>query len=732
MVSAPTAPEISMTPILQASQQRLFGAADGVCLERARLVTEAWRRGENDPTPVKRAQALAHVLRRMTLDADTNPVFAGAMSSGPRRWMLIPEHGFQVMGQVEIEHDDLRGFLDDKIPEDLRAFWAGRSGPGGMGHLAVDQDIVVNRGLRSVIDELAAYDDDRDARRRGYRRAMRIALEAVIDWSHRWADRAAQRAEAERDPAAAAYHRRVAEACRRVPEHPARDLFEGLQAMALVHSAIHLEGHHMSVSVGLPDRALARFADEAAADPNRAADLCAAFALKLAENAYTGKGSLTQCITIGGADHRGADQTNAVTHAFLESFDRVAVSDPHLFLRWHENLAPAVKAKAAAMLARGRSMPLLVNDEPTAGGLLDAGVAPADAWGYCVIGCNELGVPGRLFDSAVPIGCSFNDLSLLNQLLMDDQDGGCLASMEALAAALEERYAAHLEPLLRRRPETKQRIAETFPTPFTSALMIDGPRRGCDLMAGMPYDIPCCYTRGLANAANALAAIERVVFEDRAMTPAALIDALRDDLADPAAADRLAAAPKWGNDDDRADRWALTLTAMRDRALDRLAAAGLPRPVVCHVVRSLHHVDGRRLAASPDGRRAGEPVGDSLGGVCGTMKEGPTATLASVLKLDARRQFAGGTNLNLTLHAGQADPVILSALIEGFFDGGGQELQVAVLHADTLHAARACPQRFADLVVRIAGLNARFIELSAAEQDELIRRAEEAEAGAPA
>ena len=171
---------------------------------------------------------------------------------------------------------------------------------------------------------------------------------------------------------------------------------------------------------------------------------------------------------------------------------------------------------------------------------------------------------------------------------------------------------------------------------------------------------------------------------------------------------------------------------MRDRALDRLAAAGLPRPVVCHVVRILHHVDGRRLAASPDGRRAGEPVGDSLGGVCGTMKEGPTATLASVLKLDARRRFAGGTNLNLTLPAGQADPAILSALIEGFFDGGGQELQVAVLHADTLRAARADPQRFADLVVRVAGLNARFVELSAAEQDELIRRAEEAEAGAPA
>ena len=713
----------SLRAILRESQSRLFGAADSVCLERARLVTEAWRQHAGDPVPIKRAKALAHVMANMTLDLDTNPIFAGCMSSGPRRWMLVPEHGFGTCRQVEIEHDDLRGFVDDKVPADLRDYWAPRSGDGGLGHLAIDQDLVVHRGLRSVLEEIGDRDDD-------YRAAMRIAVEAVIAWAHRFADEAEERASMANDAALAACHRRVAAACRHVPEHAPRDLFEALQAMLLVHMAIHVEGHTISVSIGLPDRALARFAEEAAADPDRAADLCAAFALKLAENAITGKGSKTQCVTVGGVDHLGRDCCNAITEAFLAGFDRVAVSDPHLFLRWHRNVSDAVKERAITMIAGGRSMPLLVNDEPTAGGFIDAGVAPADAWDYCVIGCNELGIPGRLFDSATPVGTgSFNDIALLNTLLRTDKDVDGIGSMAELLQRLEGAYVRHFTD----RPDrltVKHRIAATFPTPFTTAMMTSGVDRGSDLMVAMPYDIPCSYQRGLANAVNALAAIEQIVFIDGAMRLSELVEAAKRNLEDRRVRERIGAAPRWCNDDDRADRWATALVDLRERALNRVFGAAGTRPVVCHVVRSLHHADGARIDASLDGRLAGRPVGDSIGGLCGTMRSGPTAALASVLKLDARRSFAGGTNLNLTLPSGQADPPILHALVEGFFGDGGQELQIAVLSAARLREARQHPERYGDLVVRIAGLNARFVELSAAEQDELIARAEAAEAGA--
>lgn len=711
----------------------LFGADDGVCLERATLVTDAWRAHADEPPAIRRALALRHVLLNMTLDVESNPVLAGNTSSAPRAWMQIPEHGFDESGQHVLEHAELQGLLDGRIPDDLRDFWEEHREAGGFGHLAVDYQMVVERGLRSIIDELDALGDGGDERQRTYRRGMRIGLEAVIAWAQRYAEAARQAAERCDDAARRACHRRVAEACQRVPAEPADNLFEAAQAIALTHLAVMIEGHRLSVSLGLPDRAMQRFAAEAAADPDEAADVLAALLLVMASSAYTGKASLTQAVTVGGADHAGLDRCNAITLAWLEAFDRVAVADPHLFLRWHEGLDATVRDKAIAMLAGGRSMPLLVHDGPTANGLIRAGIDPADAWDYCVIGCNEIGIPGRAWDTASPLGLSFNDIDLLNQVLLGLGDAATVSDTEELVRRLEPVYDAKLRAGLARRALRQPRVAEAMPTPYTTALMRGGPQRGRDLLAAMAYRTPCAYTRGLANAANALAAIEALVFRQRRYTLGELIAAMRNDLDDPAVREALSATPKWANDDERADHWARRLVALRDAVLDRLADEGFDRPVVCHVVRSLHHMDGMRIGASLDGRRAGEPVGDSIGGISGTMHAGPTAMLNSVCKLDAASGFGGGYNLNLTLAGDQTDPAVVAALTEGFFAGGGQELQINVLSAAALRAAKAEPTRFSDLVVRVAGLSARFIELSELEQDELIARAEAAEhAAAPA
>jgi len=151
---------------------------------------------------------------------------------------------------------------------------------------------------------------------------------------------------------------------------------------------------------------------------------------------------------------------------------------------------------------------------------------------------------------------------------------------------------------------------------------------------------------------------------------------------------------------------------------------GHPPHFVCHVVRSLHHTDGWRIAASPDGRFAWTPVADSIGAQPGTACAGPTAVLKSVLKLDAARYYRGGYNLNLTLPRSGTTPDTLRPLIETFFGAGGQELQINCFDAATLHDARKHPERYGGLVVRVAGLSARFIDLSAVEQQELIDRAE--------
>lgn len=713
--------------LLKSIQDRLFGVEDTVCLERARLVTEAYRKHEGEPMPLLRARALRHILDNMTLDLSWNPVFAGNASSAPRAWMIAPEYGIGVDLQVRIEHDDLAGILDGRIPSDIAEFWRERSfghtpgGWAGVGHMAPDHERIVATGLNGIIAEIDAQDGG-TPEQQVYRQAMRESCEAVVAWAGRYAV-AADRLAAQETELRTDCLRRVASACRHVPAEPARNLFEGLQCILLVHLAMVLEGQGMSLSIGLPDRVLAQFADEASADPDAAADLVAAFLLGLSANPCQGRGSKTQALTVGGADETGRDRCNAITEAFLEAYARVPVADPHLFVRWHEALNPVVCGKAMDMLSAGRSMPLLVNDHQVAPALEAHGVAPEDSWDYAIMGCNELGVPGRLFHSATSVGIGYDDLDILDVVLRrtPDEFAGTEDAITAWAAEVEARTD---QGIVRRR-EFFERLAAQVPMPFSTATMRGSAKRGADQAVSMQYNVPGLFVRGTSNAINVLSMLEEVVFQRRDATIAGLLASADSDGEKLCAA--LANAPAWGDDDARADHWASALCRARNEAHARVARRnGLPGFMTCHVVRSLHHVDGRRMGPTLDGRRAGEPVGDSIGAVLGTASNGPTALLRSVLSLDARRDFPGIYNLNLTLPLGRIDAKGLGALVGTFMREAGQELQVNALDPAVLRDARTHPESHRDLVVRVAGLSARFVELSDLEQRELIARAEQA------
>ena len=720
--------ESDVAPLLHRTQARLFGAHDTVCLERATLVTEADRTFAAEPAPVRRALSLAHILRHMTLDLDTNPVFAGNTSTGPRAWMLVPEFAMEVPGQIQVEHDHLHArWLDDKVPPEIVDYWKPRQlgrtpgGPGGIGHMSIDFGLVVNDGLDAVLDRLRADAGCGTEAQQTYRRAMILACEAVLQWAERYARAADDRARSESDRVLAACYQRTADACRHVPRRPARTFFEGLQAMLLAHLATIIEGQGMSQSIGLADRVLDRFAAEVAADPEGAAQLVSAFILAVAGNSFMGRGSKTQAVTIGGADAHGRDRSTAVTMAFLDAFSRTPVGDPHLFLRWHRQLDPRIWERCVTMLSDGRSMPLLINDHVVAPGLEDLGVAPQDAWQYCIAGCNEIGIPGRATRTAFALGASVVDVALLLEAMRQSADQ--IASTDDLLAAYESNVESVLRSSLPAADRRFAELAQRGPFPFTSACCRGTGAAGADYLLAMPYsDIETVFVRGTSNAVDALAAIEQLVFRRRRITLTDLLAAL--DRQDEQVLALLRDAPKWGNDDPAADHWALRLHEARERGLARISAERGHPVIVCHVIRSLHHLSGRPLGATPDGRRAGQSLADSIGPVQGSMREGPTAMLNSVLQVDARRFYRGAYNLNLTLSSGQAAPDVLGPLCRAFLADGGQELQVNVLNAARLKEAQCRPEAFQDLVVRIAGLNARFVELSRLEQDEIIRRAE--------
>jgi formate C-acetyltransferase len=714
----------SLRPLLVEIRQNILSAPDTVCLERPRLVTEAYQMFANDPVPIRRARALNHILQHMTLDLESNPVFAGNMSSGLRAWMLLPEYGIEISAQALIENPRLEGLLDgDAVPADIRAYWQGRAfgGASGWGHLAVDNTRILSEGLDSITAEAEEFAGDPDPQHAIYRQAMVIACRAVAGWAGLYASAAGQLADQNSDPQLAALHRRVAQACRQVPAKPARDLFEALQSLLLVDYALHIEGHGYSVSPGRLDQDLLPYYRE----DEDTVELLAAFILKLSANAWHGSHSKTQPLTIGGVDIHGHDACNPLTLHILEACELARMPDPTVFLRWHKALNQQVKHKAVTMLGRGFSLPLLMGDEQTISGLVNAGVALEDAADYCIIGCNELGIPGRLIWDAVVLP----EAGLLQDILLDENNAQKECDMPSLLAALKARVKETLRQQIAAHQAYVQKTSKMVPTPFTSALMRGCIQRGEDHFSAMPYTILNVRSSGFTNLVNGLAAVEIVIFKDRRASLEDLRAALSANFTGHEALhQQLLAAPKWGNDVAEADRWAESWLAARQEALDELQDEfGIPL-VMEMVVRSLHHLEGRSLGATPDGRLAGAPLADSAGAQAGTARRGPTALLSSVCKMQPARFWGGGYNLNLTLPLAvwEKPEMIskLSALVDSFFTNQGQELQINSLDARLLRQVLAYPEQHGDLMVRIAGFNARFVDLSQLEQEEIIARAE--------
>lgn len=712
---------MNLRSLVKTMRADIFAVSDSICLERAWLVTDAYRQYADQPVPIKRALAFSHILARMSLDLHSNPVFAGNTSSRVRAWMLLPEYGFGVPGQAVVENPHLSGFLDgEAIPTELREYWRERSfgGDSGWGHLSVDNERLLQSGLNGILAEIEGYGCEGESPQVIYRRAMGIALGGVIAWAERYATAAEVAAQEEPDPFIANLLRRVGRACHQVPGGPPRDLFEALQSLLLVHLALHIEGHGYSVSIGLLDQLLAPYPK----DPE-AVELIAAWMLKISANSVFGSHSKTQPLTIGGRDKARSDRCNAMTMKILEACELARIPDPTLFLRWHEGMDGAVKARAVEMLGSGLSFPLLVGDEQTTRGLVQVGISPEDAADYVVIGCNELGIPGRL----IWLSVLSPEIQVLRRVLMASNTD---ILQEAFLDDLEKEYESEIDGRVADFLNFSQRAMKAVPTPFTSALMRGCIREGVDhFFAGVPYTPLNLRSCGFTNVVNSLAAIDVVVYERKLTSLPELASALEHDFVGMEhLRTRLLYAPKWGNDDEQADRWARIWLERRDRARRRVEARHSVRLMFELVVRSLHHLEGKEIGATPDGRLAGEPLADSVGAQLGTARNGVTALLTSVWKMNPSEYWTGGYNFNLTLPLArwkdQPDQEALRSMVDVFFAGGGQELQINSLDPAVLREARDHPALYPDLIVRIAGFNARYIDLSSLEQNELIQRAE--------
>ncbi len=566
--------------------------------------------------------------------------------------------------------------------------------------------------------------------------AMVILCRAAGNFGRRHAEEARRMAAIEPNPRRKGELLRIADVCEQVPAHPARTFHEAVQSLWFGHMLIELEDPPNAHSIGRLDQLLFPFYQrdlEAGRLTKEAAyELLECFALKI------WKSYDVQDTMLGGQKSDGTDGVNDISFLYL---DVVESLDLHLQIsaRYHRGTDPAFWRRVAEVNARGRGLPQMFSDEVIIPALVRKGIPLEDARNYAVIGCIELTIPGRCDPRVVN---HYTNLAKCLEYALND--GVCLLTgkQQGLRTGdpagfctyeeLWEAYKAQVAHEVRsavphmHRAELEQR--ERFPMPLLSALTDDCIGKGLDITAGgARYNSTGVCGYGMANVGDSLAAIKKLVFEEGRLTLMEVVTGMRTNFEDnePLRQLLLNGAPKYGNDSDEVDPIVAEVCRHFCEVLEpyRNPRGGRYHAHLFSFVIAVH--GGAQTGASADGRKAGEPVANSLAPQQGRDRNGITAFLKSVSKVD-QTLAAAGTSLIFDLHpsgiSGVEGVEKLDTLLRTYLELGGGHVECNIVDADLLRQAQREPEKYAHLSVRVAGYSAYFVTLDKAMQDHIIEK----------
>ena len=593
-------------------------------------------------------------------------------------------------------------------------------------------------GIREELEACIAREDPSDPdfpRKEEFWQAARWVCEAGWLLGARYAVLATDAARSVDDPEERVRLEQMAEACRQVPGRGARTLFEATQSLWLAHILTCGEDGINANSIGRLDQILGPYyqADLEAGRITRdeAVDLMAELACKLYLE-YD-----VQAITLAGQDRNGGDATNDMTFILLDATRRVGfVRD--LSVRLGNESPAELVDRCAELIARGGGIPFVFNDDCFVPALVDHGIAPEDARDYAPIGCIELTIPGRANPHAV--SGWFNAAKCLELALFDgadprtgDQLGphtGLLTEFPSYDALFDaystqvRHFAGHMVHHCNR-GELAQR--EAGPLPCWSVLTDDCIARGRDITdGGAVYNYHSVCFLGTANTADALCALKNLVF-DGDLAAEDVLEALRADFVGHEALRKqlLTGTPKYGNDCPEVDAIASRIANEFIDIMDE-AKGPLDGRYFVHLFSFLCNIDfGQSTGATPDGRRAGEPLAYSLSAHQGRDRDGVTAMLNSLARLPHSRAAGASAailDLDPKLVEGEAGIDRLAQIIRTAMKMGVGQLQFNVTTAERLVKAQHDPEQYGNIPVRVAGYSQMFKLLTKDLQDHVIAR----------
>ncbi|MDL2263919.1 glycyl radical protein [Synergistaceae bacterium OttesenSCG-928-I11] len=758
--------------------------------ERALIATEAYERFAGEPAVLKRAHTLEKILSEMTLFIDDEELFVGHCSPQPRSPIVCPELGARwvlddmdrfatrpadAIGVTEENKRILKdclgkwqetsldaivdGLLSDEAKQAIADAMITVGGQGtAQGNIAINYKKLLERGLRGIIDEIDAKmegfvpRDIEGTNKLTFWKAAKISCEAVIQFAHRYADLAAHLAETSDDAERAEELTEIARILRRVPEHPATSFREALQSVWLVYTVLHIESDPHAILLGRFDQYMYPYFKRDMEEGNLTRDealtlvssiwiKCTSI-IKLMDSVTTRTFAgfpLFQNITLGGQGPRGEDVCNELTNLVLEAAVVARVPQPSIGFRYHNKIDPDTLYKVCATIKEGLGYPAIMNDNCIVPKHLMRGATLEEARNYCT-NCVETDVEG-MTDSRPHSGyVNFPKCFLL--AMNDGVDPATgkqvgpktgrledFASFDELLAAYEKQMSHFIGLIVEAYDLVDGAHAIYAPEPFMSSLLDDCIERGLTRQqGGTRYNFSGIFGVGLASVADAMAAVRKLCFDTKSVKPQEMLNALEknfegcEDL-------KIACekAPKFGNDDDYVDLLAREVSHMYcTEVLRHPCLRGAFYIPELHSV-STHVYFGETTGATPDGRPAGVAFSDGASPVGGADRNGPTASVRSMTKIDHQEALQGvlfNQKFSPSALNAPASLALLGDYIRTWCDLGGHHIQFNVISTDMLREAQQNPDAHRDLIVRVAGYSAYFAELNENTQNEIIARTE--------
>ncbi len=774
---------LESTPRIDRLRLAMLAEERVVSVDQAVITTEVYREHAEEPVIVRRAIALAEALKRLPIAITPGELIVGTRTPSVRAGIITPEAGASwIDAEIEtlptrpqdkfgIDQHTIDTFRDEVYPA-----WQGRSledviraryrseideiakvvkinqKDHAQGHICPNVADWLAKGPAALAADAAVRGATATGAKADFYRAVEITMRGVQAFEHRYADLADELA-ASASPEDATDLREVAAVLRAIATRPAQSYHEALQSLWILFVVLHTESNASSFSPGRLDLALEPYyqadLDAGVLDPARALELLECLFLKFNQIVYLRNSHSAKYfagfpigfnIAVGGQDAEGRDVANDLSFLFLQAQKHLGLPQPNLSVRLHEGTSDELLHEAVRVVAKGSGMPQFFNDASVVPALEAVGISHTDALDYAIVGCVELTTQGN------NLGWSDAAMFNLNKALELTLTGGVdlvtgekigpdfgnlttFATWADLDAAFAKTIDYYVAKMIAACEVVERAHMDVLPTAFLSAVIDDCLASGVDVTAGgAKYDLSGIQMIQVASLADSLAALKKLVFDDGTISRERMLDALRADFVgyEIEQALMLNKAPKYGNDiayvDDLGRQWAGYFA----EALKAYTNIRGGRYHTGMYTVSAHVPMGQNVGASPDGRKSQTPLADGgLSPVYGRDLAGPTAVLQSVSSMENTYTSNGGL-LNLKFlpeffnTEGNVDK--FCQFLRSFVALEIPHVQFNVVRREDLIAAKANPDQYRSLTIRVAGYTAYFTELSGDLQDEIIAR----------